>query len=78
MAEVATKPMTMERAIRSIGINVQKRHLENMRFALGLCSYKNTPEERERLACAKYILRNWKKYEAERNRIRERIRHGIG
>lgn len=66
-------PMTMERAIASIGINSMggEVFLRNMITALKMCPGLNTPEEDERLACAEYVVKHKKAYHAACQAIRD-------
>lgn len=64
--------MNLDRAIEILGINTTRDHTTNMVVALGFFSYRNTPEEEERRAAGKYVLRRWSKYQAECNRRRDR------
>ena len=54
--------MTMERAIKALGYNRARYEVQNMALALVFGSYLNTPEERERLEAANYVLKRWKAY----------------
>jgi len=63
--------MTIERAIALLGINrTRDGDLRPMVRALGLYPWLNTPEMTERRLAAQYVLRRWKAYQSECNRLR--------
>ena len=63
--------INLDRAIDILGINRSRRHdLEPMVKALQLHDWLNTPEDEERLAAAKFVLRHWTAYTIECNRHR--------
>lgn len=63
--------MNMNRAIEILGINSTKIPTQHMVRALGFHSWQNTPEENERREAGQYVLRRWKKYQAECNKRRD-------
>lgn len=64
--------MTMDDAIKILGINATKTPTTNMVRALGMMTWLNTPEDERRRDAGKFILRRWKAYCAECNRRRDR------
>lgn len=64
--------MCMDRAIAILGINrTRNNDLRPMVKALGLFSWLNTPQQNERLAAGRYVLKNWAAYTEECNRRRD-------
>ena len=63
--------MTLDRAISILGINRTRRNdLEPMVKALQLHSWLNTPQDEERLAAARFVLRRWSAYQDACNQRR--------
>jgi|GEM_PF-6115857 len=63
--------MTMNDAIKILGINRARYEVQNMAIALMFGSYLNTTEETARLNAAAYVLKRWKAYSAACNAARD-------
>lgn len=64
--------MTPDQAIAILGINQTKGPLQNMVRALSFHSWRNTPDDTRRQEAGKYVLKNWRAYQDECNRRRDR------
>ena len=62
--------MHMKDIISALGSNRARYEVRNMATALSFFSCANTPEENARLNASKAALRNWSKYQAACNAIR--------
>ena len=63
--------MTMNDAIKILGMNRARYEIQNMAIALMFGSYLNTKAENDRLTAAAYVLKRWKAYSAACNAARD-------
>ena len=62
--------MTMQEALKALGLNRARYEVRNMAKALRMASWLNSQEEEKRLSAALYALRHWRAYQEACNKAR--------
>ena len=68
--------MNVNRAVAIIGLGDSRHTIAQMRFALSLHPWRNSPDDNARLNAAEFALKNWCRFDRARKEARDNLSKG--